>query len=192
MGRPKTYAPETALRGVIDLFWKRGYHGSTIRDLVDASNVAPKSLYKEFGDKGVLFERALDLYIDDQSARYRQALERKPWGLARLRAYYESLADIADAKGCFVVNSLADIENVPGPAAARIRRFFSWLETLYRKNLEAALEAGEIAQSTDVEGLATALLVFDQGLAVASRSPAQRQQLVRAALALLTSLTASA
>jgi TetR/AcrR family transcriptional regulator, transcriptional repressor for nem operon len=188
MGRPKTYDPEAALRGVVALFWKRGYHGVSIRDLVEASNVVPKSLYKEFGGKEELFERALELYIEEQSQRYREALERAPLGLERLRAYYEGLDAITDAKGCFAVNSLADVENIPIPAAARVRRFFTWLETLYRRNLELAVAAGELEPNTDVEDLAAALVMFDQGLALAARSPSQRRRLVRAALALLAGL----
>jgi TetR/AcrR family transcriptional regulator, transcriptional repressor for nem operon len=188
MGRPKTYDPGTALRGAVDLFWERGYHGSSIRDVVDAINVVPKSLYKEFGGKDALFERAIELYIEEQSERYRDALERPPLGLARLRAYYQGLAEIADARGCFLVNSLADVANIPPAGAAQVRRFFAWLETLYRRNVQAAVGAGELERRTDVEGLAAALLVFDQGLAVAVRSSSQRKQLVRAALALLGSL----
>jgi TetR/AcrR family transcriptional regulator, transcriptional repressor for nem operon len=191
MGRPKTYDPEVALRGVVDLFWTHGYHGSSVRDLVEVSNVVPKSLYKEFGGKDELFNRALELYLDEQSARYRVALECEPYGLERLRAYYEGLDAITDPRGCFAVNSLADVENIPGPAAARVRRFFAWLATLYRHNVEAAVAAGELDASTDVEGLSAALLVFDQGLAVAARSRSQRKQLVRAALALLTNLKRS-
>jgi TetR/AcrR family transcriptional regulator, transcriptional repressor for nem operon len=188
MGRPKTYDREAALRGVVDLFWQRGYHGASIRDLVDASSMVPKSLYKEFGGKDALFEAALELYIDEQSVRYREILEGEPLGLDRLRSYYESLGDIVESTGCFVVNSLADIENVPPGAAARARRFFAWLETLYRRNLEAAVQSGDLEQTTDLKGLAAALLVFDQGLAVAGRSQSQRKHVVRAGLALLSSL----
>jgi AcrR family transcriptional regulator len=188
MGRPKTYDRAAALRGVVDLFWERGYHGASIRDLVDASSIVPKSLYKEFGGKDALFEQALELYIDEQSVRYREILEGAPLGLDRLRAYYASLGGVMESRGCFVVNSLADIENIPPGAGARARRFFAWLETLYRRNLEAAVESGDLERTTDVEGLAAALLVFDQGLAVAGRSPSQRKDVVRAALALLSSL----
>jgi TetR/AcrR family transcriptional regulator, transcriptional repressor for nem operon len=191
MGRPKTYNPEVALRGVVDLFWTHGYHGSSMRDLVEASNVVPKSLYKEFGGKDELFERALELYLEEQSARYSVALEHEPYGLERLHAYYVGLDAVMDSRGCFAVNSLADVENIPDQAAARVRRFFAWLETLYRRNVEAAVAAGELDANTDAESLATALLVFDQGLAVASRSRWQRKQLVRAALALLTNLKRS-
>jgi len=95
---------------------------------------------------------------------------------------------LLDADGCLLVNSLAQACTLPRAALTRIHRFFRWLENLYRENLSAALAAGALRPGADIDGLAAALVAFDQGLAVASRCERQRTTLVNGALTLLASI----
>lgn len=88
------------------------------------------------------------------------------------------------------MNSLGEGAVVPHQAAERISDFFTWLENLYRRNLEAAAAEGALCARADVQQLAAALVVFDQGLAIAARLPGQGGDLESAALALLACVSA--
>ena len=70
--------------------------------------------------------------------------------------------------------------------------FFDWLTDRYRDNLAAALNDGSLLVGTDIDSLAAAFVAFDQGLAIASRSPRQRQTLAQSASALLSNLRQAA
>jgi TetR/AcrR family transcriptional regulator, transcriptional repressor for nem operon len=188
MGRPKTYNRDDVLRQIVRTFWARGYAATSIRELVEATEVVPKSLYAEFGSKEELFLAAIDTYVAAESARIREHLARPPLGLERLHAYYRQYDRLTSTDGCLLVNSLAESASSPPAALARVHAFFDWLQDMYRQNLAAALGDGSLAIGSDIDSLAAALVAFDQGLAIASRSPRQREALAKSACALVSSL----
>lgn len=190
-GRPKSYDPHVALTRATDIFWAKGYSATSVRDLLRATKLVPKSLYGEFGDKEALFIAAVGLYIEQHKLRYDQ-LRTEPLGLHRIRSYYEGFGDAPDRRGCLLVNSLGERGSVPQKAAERISDFFNWLEALYRHNLEAAAAQGALCHDANTESLAAALVVFDQGLAIASRIPGRARDLANQALSLLACLTRGA
>jgi TetR/AcrR family transcriptional repressor of nem operon len=62
MGRPRQFDVDAALDRATELFWQRGYEGTSVQDLVDALGVNRASLYATFGDKARLFESVLERY----------------------------------------------------------------------------------------------------------------------------------
>lgn len=46
------------------VFWEKGYHGTSVDDLVKAMGINRSSLYNTFGDKHELFLRSLRFYSD--------------------------------------------------------------------------------------------------------------------------------
>ncbi|MEV9280671.1 helix-turn-helix domain-containing protein, partial [Klebsiella variicola] len=58
-GRPRAFDRDHALRRAMELFWERGYEGTTIADLTSAMGVNRPSLYASFGCKEALFEEAV-------------------------------------------------------------------------------------------------------------------------------------
>ena len=190
MPRPKGYNADTALDRSIEAFWHTGYARTTVRTLTEAMGVPPRSLYQEFGDKDAVFVLSLERYAQQNRRFYERRLGTEPYGLAALRVYFEGIRYEEDFKGCFLVNSLAELEILPQDAQAVVEDFYAWVQKLYRRHVEAAVQAGAAAAETDVDGLSTALMVFDQGLAVMGKTPAQRKNLARAATALLDAVMA--
>ena len=48
MARPRQFDPEEVLDRSMHVFWKRGYHDTSVDDLVNATGVRPGSLYDAF------------------------------------------------------------------------------------------------------------------------------------------------
>lgn len=62
-GRPKVFDREDALEKAMTLFWKHGYEGTSLSDLVAATGAKAPTLYAEFTNKEGLFRAVLNYYI---------------------------------------------------------------------------------------------------------------------------------
>ncbi|WP_457825768.1 TetR/AcrR family transcriptional regulator, partial [Staphylococcus aureus] len=76
-------------------FWTRGYHGTSLVDLIDGTGLSRGSLYKAFGDKHGLFLDALDRYIAQSLERLLGTLQRPGSAKAAIRKTLMGLAEMS-------------------------------------------------------------------------------------------------
>ncbi|MEM8908570.1 MAG: helix-turn-helix domain-containing protein, partial [Bacteroidota bacterium] len=62
MPRIKQFDEQQALEQAMELFWEKGFHATSMQDLVSRLGINRASLYDTFGGKQALFDRALALY----------------------------------------------------------------------------------------------------------------------------------
>ena len=60
MGRPREFDIEKAIEIATNLFWEKGYEGTSLSDLTKAIGITPPSFYFAFGSKDGLFEKVLE------------------------------------------------------------------------------------------------------------------------------------
>src|SRR5690242_20201777 len=75
-GRPRAFDSDAALDRAMEVFWSKGYEGTSMSDLTQAMGINRPSLYAAFGDKESLFRRAIERYRSGTAVSYvREALE---------------------------------------------------------------------------------------------------------------------
>jgi AcrR family transcriptional regulator len=92
-GRPRTFDPDTALRQALDVFWERGYEGTSLGDLAQAMGIASASIYACFGSKEDLFRKVMALYGTTSGEPPRRALREHPTTRAAIHAMLRATAD---------------------------------------------------------------------------------------------------
>jgi AcrR family transcriptional regulator len=80
MARPAQFDPDEALQRSLLVFWRQGWAGTSIEDLVEATGVNRHSLYARWTDKHGLYQAALAHYFDTVGATWLAPLadERVP------------------------------------------------------------------------------------------------------------------
>jgi TetR/AcrR family transcriptional repressor of nem operon len=192
MGRPKQFDPDAAVEQAMEVFWRKGYAGTTPQDLVDALGIGKGSLYNAFGSKHALFEQALRRYRDSQAVALIQMLEEPGSVKARLRKVLELLArmDLADPdrRGCMAVNTAAELAGTDETATEIVRRMFDRTEDALRALIEEGQRAGEIAPERDPAALGSLLLNTLVGLRLMARIAEDPERLNRVIDAAIDSL----
>jgi len=165
MGRHKGYNREEVLDRAMKLFWRKGYEGTHLQELVEVAGLNRFSLYKEFGGKEGLFLEALDRYLD-QVMSLMGLLFREPQGLENIQDYFKAALDYPFFHGCFAVNTLVQNPVVPEEARRKVFDFINGGEQVFYTNLKAAKKAGMLRADADPRSLARLLITFDIGLVV--------------------------
>jgi TetR/AcrR family transcriptional repressor of nem operon len=94
LARPREFDRDVVLETAMDVFWCKGFEGTSIQDLVEATGVNRGSLYGAFGDKETLFAEALDYYLATRMVEFFRGVESGPVRPA-LRRLLESVAATA-------------------------------------------------------------------------------------------------
>jgi TetR/AcrR family transcriptional repressor of nem operon len=191
MARPRQFDPEEVLDRSMHAFWERGYHETSVDDLVRATGVRPGSLYNAFpGGKHGLFLETLDRYAKLVVPEKLGALERPGAGLAELRGYFDGLVDDLTRPegriGCLMVNSAMELAAVDSEVGALVRGHMSRLERNAERALRNAKRRGEIPRQVNPRGKAAQLMATGMGLMVVGKADPGRKVLetiVRSAFA---------
>lgn len=180
MGRNKQFDKHAALDEAMELFWARGYHATSIRDLVDNLGVNRQSLYDTFGGKDALYLAVLARYRELQALPMRRSLEREgPVGEA-LREYFRTLIDALmknEGKGCLMANTATELAGRDETIFRLCQASAREQETTFAGMLTRAQAAGEIDADRPVLPLARFLVSTINGLAVTAKATRDRKVL---------------
>jgi len=161
-----------ALEKALEVFWEKGYQGTSIKDLEERMALARSSIYNTFGDKEELFFQALSHYQHLQQALAGASLLRASSPLEGIRFLLEGLAleSMKDKgrKGCFVVNATTELANQHAGLNDLVVRNKDANLVLLEDLIRKAQAASEIPLDKNPAGLATFLFSSIQGLRVSA------------------------
>ena len=113
MARQKAFDKEEVLDKAMYLFWKKGYNGTSMQDLVDHLGISRSSMYDTFGGKYKLFMNALSRYQSRQSLQIDMALTSEEDLKDFLKGFFMGVVDECrqdeERKGCFTVNTSIEL-----------------------------------------------------------------------------------
>jgi TetR/AcrR family transcriptional repressor of nem operon len=191
-GRPPGFERREAVAAAMELFWRKGYAGTSVPDISAATGLSASSIYNAFGSKQDLFVAVLDDYLEGPMGYMLGPLEHGEDGLADLESFFRRLeSNTAEGfpPGCLAVNTIAEFGREPRAVGRRTARYRATL----RRSLEAALrraaQRGEISKRHIPERVeALTAMVISLNLLLAAAAPAaETRGLTRAALSIARS-----
>ncbi|MEM9541653.1 MAG: TetR/AcrR family transcriptional regulator [Cyanobacteria bacterium P01_E01_bin.42] len=192
MARHKAFDREEVLDKAMDTFWRKGYEGTSVRDLVENMGINRGSLYDTFGDKHALFLAAIAHYEDTVVKNALACLETPDADKQTIIEHFYGLIDRAitdgEKRGCFVTNSAVELCARDCEAAARIENNLKRIERAYGNALKRSQDKGEISKDLDIHALARSFVCTLQGLRVITKVNCDRAVLEDIAKVALSAL----
>ncbi len=180
-GRPREFDIEDAVRGAMHVFWTRGYHATSLTDLLEGTGLSRGSLYKAFGDKKSLFLEALDCYATAGLEELGDALAAPGSAKEAIRAaltiYVPLSAGSAGQRGCMVMATAAEMLPHDPEVSARVQDTFSKIQALLAGAVQRGQGMGEIPARQNARDLARFLVCQIEGMRLLGKVGATRQDM---------------
>lgn len=158
MARPANQSREESLGKALDLFWSKGFHNTSLKDLEQALNMRPGSIYAAFTSKEALFCEALDDYGRATKADFRKALEGQASRIDGLIAFVRSMAEPGDLhlsrRACMAVKTMLEMPVEQGAMRDGAEALLQDFEQGFSQVFTEAIAAGEIGDDKSVGRLA--------------------------------------
>ena len=180
-GRPRSFDESAALEKAIQVFWRKGYDGVTIDDLVAGMGVGRPSLYSIFGDKRTIFLRVLRAYAERKGAGAAEAL-LAPQALrdsiaSFLRYAVTTATEEGSASGCLLM-CVAPLVN-DDEVRQFIRHAAAGAVALVEHRFKDGISAGEIPADFPVTERASQVLDLARGLTMRAQMGMSRETLLK-------------
>ncbi len=161
MARPIEYDLNKVLKSGRNVFWKKGFASTGMRDLEIATKLSTRSFYNLFKSKNGFFKAVLDDYHTEFLDTACNAL-RDHRGIPGIHAFFGALSGQKLMNGCLFINTLNEIHLIDSMSSKKITAHFNTLEGLLTEKLEEAIE--DNVYKGDPALNAAMIVVFIQGV----------------------------
>lgn len=192
MPRSIEFNEEEVLQKAMILFWEKGYHDTSIKDLIQALGISNASIYNSFGGKKELFNRALEYYRETNFHGMSQFIRSQQEVRTGLTMVFEKIIqdDHHDeaCKGCFIVNTSTELIPTDPLIQEVLDKHRARIEKVFYDFLQRGVEDGQIAETKDIQVIARLLYTLMTGLRVLGKSkppPEEAMTLVKTVLSIL-------
>jgi TetR/AcrR family transcriptional repressor of nem operon len=177
-GRPREFDTAAVLAEAGKVFWRNGFHATSVDDLCNATGVLRGSLYGVFGDKHGIMMAALDHYAEGAIAGLVERLNANvPPDVALRNALLHHTRTASTLTGCFITNSTLELQPDDEALHAKIRAIQRRVVTLLAAAVIRGQAAGVFNSDLDEKAVADFLLCMTQGLRVLNKCKRKEDEL---------------
>lgn len=192
MPRAKTHSREDALHGAMALFWEKGFHSTSMEELVQSTGVSRYSFYEHFQSKRDLFLEALDHYFRRVTRPQLSILEQDDSGIDELKTFFAKAVMYATSeegrRGCFLCNTATELAPHDLEVAHKLRGYRDHMLGLFVKTIRNGQGQGRVRKDISLEGVAAELFILMQGMMVLCKIPGSGRLVEKAVHATLLGL----
>ena len=183
MPRTKAFDTDEVLDRALHIFWRKGYEGTSMQDLVDGMRINRASIYDTFDSKEALYLQALQRYQARNQCQVEQLMTRHTSVREALDQLLESMIQEStsdpEKKGCFVVNATTGLANRNEAVNRLVSDNEQRMAFVFEDMIKQGQARGEIASDQDSRVLSSYVFSSLQGLRVLAATNADLSTLRR-------------
>jgi TetR/AcrR family transcriptional repressor of nem operon len=160
MARNLEFNEEEAIKKAMEVFWKKGYSGTSIRDLAEAMNIKISSIYNTMGDKHQLFIKCIRSYTQARALDAQNSAARMRSPLKAVVSFIEGAvhAILYSANSCLAIKTTFEVAGTDPELQAILRDDHEFTYRLLAGLIQKAVEIKELPADTDAGTLADFIL----------------------------------
>lgn len=193
MSRPRTFTEEEALQQAMNVFWAKGYEGTSLDDLLGAMGIQRGSFYNTFHSKRDVYLRVLHAY--ERKLATEGPIIELPDELNRksLRAFFRRgltmMRNPGGPGGCFLARAALEHEGRDPDVSREVAAGCVASQRHFQELIQQAQDAGEVTDDSKAGHLAMLMIVIGYGLQVLTKSDLTDARLLGAVDAFVDLLT---
>ncbi len=161
------------------IFNKKGFVGTSLSDLTDATNLTKGSIYGNFNNKQEVAEAAFNYNYQNLIKRFAAKLSIKKHTKDKLYIFLETYEEVYNelivSGGCPILNNAVDTDDTnPALNALSIRAFKDWNSNL-KNIIKNGKSAQEINESIDEAYYADLFIITIEGSLMLSKSTGEKR-----------------
>lgn len=205
-GRPKTFDMNSLLDTAVQLFWRQGYQGTSIRDVAKAANLTTGTLYNEFGGKDDLYAATLERYfvqvikprvdsilLADEPECLKSSTDKS--GFARLHFFLTScvhkLPSSVAHQACLLINTTNELGTGDTPIHKVVDKANRYINHAVKTVLINEKPSHSDVTPSKIKGLLLQLHIFMTGLLITAKHTKDSKTLLPSVDAFVTQLKLS-
>ncbi len=172
----------SAIKAAKELFWRRGYHETSMEEVVSATGLNRYALYNAFGGKLELFLKVLELYQNERKELFLRVLndpERSPLDAVRTVGEF-CISEMAErGAGCLICNVALEFGPCEPIVAECVTGYLAEVQSAKEMALEQAAACGELNPAITPKEGAAMLMTHMLGVGARARNGASREEMLR-------------
>ena len=168
-----------------ELFNLKGYAGSSITDIMQATGLKKGGIYNHFKSKDELAIAAFDYSVSLLNQRVWSAVKTKRNAIERLEAMFLSYLSYIDDPpligGCPILNTAIETDDTNSPLRARALTAINSWRGLIVRIIEKGIKKGEVRSTVEADTVATIIICNIEGAMMMSkldRNPVHLKRIV--------------
>jgi TetR/AcrR family transcriptional repressor of nem operon len=171
MARTKSFDQEETLNKILMMFWQKGYHQTSLQDILRAGGISKQSMYDTYGDKRTLFLKVLALYREINTKAIEQQVKEKldsntPVLEILHGMIYKSRTPDENIRGCLVTDSMVEFREADGEIRTEMNKILLFLKEKMKTLIKKGQKSGEITTKLNSAQISDVLMNARNGLQV--------------------------
>jgi len=168
MSNKSKFNRDQAIANATNLYWEKGYHATSMRNLQDAIDMRPGSIYAEFGSKDGVFKASLEHYAQLGINQLECLKTECASPLTALKTFVKQavIETQKDAPSCvcMLAKTVAELTEEQGELLSTARESLKLVEHQFANTILEAQQVGEVAADKNAIELARFIQIQITGL----------------------------